>query len=161
MKRLGFLIMILLLCGGVMAQKIGSTGISITAGSSTYVYTSGTDVLTAPAATVTNGGTDTATLKIYGGNQMNAIHFWNICTKTSGTTDSMTISIWGIVRDTKTPATNTVYKLLYSDQTANSSGAQVFEHTLTGNNYTEYMVTVARIGTAAQVSAYKFFCLIR
>jgi hypothetical protein len=124
-------------------------------------YTSSrSSVLTTATTTVTNGALDTAYLKVTGGTHANSLHFWNVGTKVSGTTDSVTITIYGSVdTGTVTPGS---WKSLYSDQTANSSSAQVFEHII-ANDYTNYMIVTGRMAAAigAQVSSWKKKVLIR
>jgi hypothetical protein len=107
---------------------------------------------------VTNGASDTVWIKVIGGTHANSLHFWNVGTKVSGTFDSVTITIWGSA-DTGTGVV-TEYKSLYSDQTANSSGAQVFEHII-ANDYTNYMIVTRRIGVSAQTSTWKKKVLVR
>jgi len=122
----------------------------------------GSSVFTTSTRTVTNGGTDTANVKVIGGTPSNKLHYWITATKTSGTTDSMLITLWGVVTTGCGSGRTTTYKSLYTDQTANATGAQLFTH-LISNDYTNYMITVKRISvlTTAQVSTYKYTFLAR
>ena len=150
--------------GNAYAQtySLPGTGITLDASVSDFVYTSGTNVIAvATTHTVTTTGGDTVEVKLSGGNQNNALHWWFPYTKVSGSTDSMTVTLYGIVKDSKTPSTNAVYKSLYTAQTANSSGEQLFEAITTGNNYTSYMVVVRKIGVAAGSGTVKYLCLVR
>jgi hypothetical protein len=168
MKNIRFLFLALITCsllgaGNAYGQKydLPGTGIKVDAGSSDFAYTTGTNVLATTTVTVSTSGGDTATLKLIGGNEANSLHFWSSFTKASGATDSITITIWGIVKDSKTPSANTLYKSLNSGQTANSSGEQVFDLILTGNDYTEYMVVTRKIGVTAGAGTVKHLLLVR
>lgn len=168
MKNIRFLFLALITCGllgagNAYGQKydLPGTGIKLDAGSSDFVYATGTNVLATTTVTVSTTGGDTATLKLIGGNETNTLHFWGAFTKVSGATDSLTVTIYGIVKDSKTPSANTIYKSLYSAQTANSSGEQIFDLIITGNDYTDYMVVWKKIGVAAGAGTVKNLCLVR
>ncbi len=160
MKKFIFFICLLAGISFGATSQIVSTG-PITVISTNLTSLGGSAVYTR-STTLQSAATDTVTLKVQGGNQNDAIHIWTEMTKGSGTTDSLTITIWGLVKSS-TGGTNTAYKSLFSDQTANISGPQVFDHILTGNNYTDYMIVVKTINvlTPTQRSMYRYAVLIR
>jgi len=167
MKNIRFLFLALLTCASLFTvnsdaqvYSVGSTGIKLQPGGD-FAYTTGTNVLATTTVTVSTTGGDTATLKLSGGNETNTLHFWTSFTKVSGATDSITVTIYGIVKDGVTPSTNTLYKSLYSAQTANSSGEQIFDLIITGNDYTDYMVVTRKSGVAAGAGTVKHLCLVR
>lgn len=128
---------------------------------STFTYTAGSNVLSARTVTVSTTGGDTVRLKVYSGNQNNALHFWESFTKVSGSTDSITTTLYGVVKSSIVGGGNTVWISLYTAQTANSSGEQVFHYVSTGNNYTDYYLVTKKIGVAAGAGQVKYLCLVR
>ena len=143
------------------AQKVPKQVIQVATEYSDYTQTTaGSQVFEVSGwDTVTNGETDTFFLKVVGGDETNILHFWNVMQKVSGTTDSETVTIWGSCDE----GAGTYWKSLNSQQTANSSTTQIFDYSLTGNNYTNYMIIVKRISvlSTAQVSRYRFKVLVR
>ena len=148
-----------------MAQVIDNNPLTVVSSSSYltpytgYVQSasSSSNFQSAKNDTLTNGGLDSMKIKISGGTSLNHLHFWTEVQKISGATDSMLITLWGTVET----STGTNFKSLATHQTANTSSLQIFDDIISGNDYTNYWVTVKRIGVGAQVSWYRYMVLFR
>lgn len=143
---------------GAQGQVISNPPLTVDQTCWTDFTSTGSSVYVAPTYTVTNGTPDTVHIKVKGGTAQNKLHIWTVATKLTGSTDSNTVTIWA--SSERDCGTN--YKVLYTDQTANSAGAQVFEHVI-DNVWTNYMIISKRISvlSTAQTSSYTHSILLR
>lgn len=176
MKHFKFLLLAFLVCAAGMVMPgsasgqtydIGKTGISIDHSSSDFKYTAGTNVIavatvhTVTAAWGDTTGTDTVKVKLSGGTKNNAIHWWFPLTRTAGKMDSFRVTLYGIVADSKTPSTNTVYKAIYVATYSDATTEQINETVTTGNDYTGYMVVTRKYGKLQGTATGKYLALVR